>query len=639
MAPMHVQMLIRRLTPFLNWIAVATLIGALAGLFGALRLASENSYFQGAMRSLAGRVLEIGALDGARAGLLIAAGGLLVFALAWPVCRFILRSSRKATIGAVTAVPVLALLAVVAYKLNLEVFPSLLSAPSLLGNAALIFVAALLWWLTVRWFAGQRDWLGAIARHGLTTAVMGTLLVLAIGVPVGLAQFWRAEVDARKPNVLIVLIDALRADRLGSYGYHRATSPNLDQLARDGWRFTTAISQAAWTKPSVASLITGLYPRQTSVNSAAWAKQGREGAVLVETLTAEHLTLAEQLASSGYETAAFGHNHHLLTELGFSQGYLTYDWKQPAIGGPLRNVLRRLRTRDDVEWIHDHFINWVDANEGRKFFAYLHHLDVHWPYRSPAPFAGMFMTTPPPEDFNRQRFMSSTMDRLRQDPRATLNPETLRAMSDAYDEGIRHVDDGLGKLFDALVRRGLYDDTLIIITADHGEEFMDHGQIGHGETLYDEMIRVPLIVKFPCPGPHCGPRTVTSQVELVDIFPTVMRAVGMEPPGHLVGRNLSDPAAESRVAYSERAHNIALRTPEWKWIYDERDDSGELYNLAQDPGEANDLSAREPAVRELLSSRVLDFAATRQRSDAADANVIEADEKMLENLKALGYVQ
>jgi arylsulfatase A-like enzyme len=255
----------------------------------------------------------------------------------------------------------------------------------------------------------------------------------------------------------------------------------------------------------------------------------------------------------------------------------------------------------------------------------------------------MFTEKPAPEDFNSGNFLPGMVSKLKEDSGATVNPETLRAMSDAYDETIRYIDDGLGRLFELLKSRGLYDNTLVIITADHGEEFMEHGLLGHGLSLYDEVIRVPLIVKFPCPGPHCSPRVVTSQVELVDVFPTVLQVLGIEPPASLVGRSLAEEASAPRAAFSEFKSNsefksqIALRTPEWKWIYDDQADAGELYNLSQDPRETVDLAADEPAVRELLSVRVLDFAATHASIGAG--NAVVADEKMLENLEALGYVK
>ncbi len=231
---MQAQGLLRRLAPVLNWGALAALLGALAGLSAALKLASDNSYFQESMRNLAGRELEIGAFRGAQSGLLIAAGALLVFFLAWPVCRLILRSSRKATLGAALAVPVLAILAIVAFKINLDVFPSLLSVPSLLGNAGLLAASFLLWWFLVKWLAHLQDRLGGIAGSLSATAALGVLLVLVVGAPMGLAQLWKVEVDSRKPNVLIVLIDALRADRLGSYGYQSGYQPEHRQSCESG---------------------------------------------------------------------------------------------------------------------------------------------------------------------------------------------------------------------------------------------------------------------------------------------------------------------------------------------------------------------------------------------------------------------
>ncbi len=636
---MKIPPVVVKFTPALNWTAAMVLIGALAGLIGALRLASANEYFQPPMRNLAGRVLEAGALRGARMGLLVAAAGFLVFFIAWLIGRLIFRSSRTATLGAAAAIPALALLAVVAYWLNLNVLPSFLSVTSLLGNATLLVVAVILWWLVVKRLARHDGRLRGIAANGAATATMAVLLVLVLGLPLSLAQVWKVEVESQKPNVLVVLIDTLRADRLGAHGYHRDTSPNLDKLASEGMRFDAAIAQASWTKPSMASMLTGVYARQTSVSSGTWAQEGQEGAVLVQFLAPKHVTLAEKLAALGYETGAFGENHHLVPKMGFSQGYLRYDWKQPVHIGPLRQIVKRFESPFIADWINDRFFDWLDANEGRKFFAYLHHIDVHWPYESPAPFSGMFTTAPATEDFNRSKFMPDTVERLREGGVEQLDPGTLRAMSDAYDEGIRYVDDRLGKVFDELRRRGVYDDTLIIVTADHGEEFLEHGLLGHGESLYDEVIRVPLIVKFPCPGPHCAPSVVSSQVELVDIFPTVLGAVGAAVPANLVGRNLADQASESRTAYSELASIIALRTPQWKWIYDEQDDTGELFDLAQDPGEANDLATTELALRELLSARVLDFAATHLKDDAVNAYAVEADERMLENLKALGYVK
>jgi arylsulfatase A-like enzyme len=250
----------------------------------------------------------------------------------------------------------------------------------------------------------------------------------------------------------------------------------------------------------------------------------------------------------------------------------------------------------------------------------------------------MFSDAASPVDFNRREFMTSLTDALRTGELTTVDPGLLTAMSDAYDEGIRYVDDRLGEVLEALKQRGLYDNTLVIVTADHGEEFLEHGMLGHGESLYDEVIRVPLIVKFPCPGSHCGHRRIDSQVELVDIFPTLMQVADLEPGETLVGRSLLDPLAEGRNAYSEWEQSVSLRTPQWKLIYDHERDSAELYDLAADPAEVRDRSESDRELNAILMARVLDFTTTHQSVVAADSSTVEADERMLENLRALGYV-
>jgi arylsulfatase A-like enzyme len=472
--------------------------------------------------------------------------------------------------------------------------------------------------------------------------VLAALLLVVLGTPVLIARAWSVEVAGDRPNVLVVLIDTLRADRLGAYGYERDTSPHIDRLASEGWTFNAAIAQASWTKPSIASIFTGLYAGQTSVNPGTWAHEGEAGAIAVQALAAEHLTLAERMAAAGFETAAFGHNHHLVPKLGFSQGFLTYDWEVTGTYrlGPFSKLAKRfLRPEFAAQWINPNFLKWLDSNEDRRFFAYLHHIDVHWPYRSPEPFAGMYASVESADDFNKPDYWNETTKGLNLGDGTSVDPRTLLAMNDAYDEGIRFVDDGLGQVFDELRRRGLYDNTLIIVTSDHGEEFLEHGSLAHGHSLYDELIRVPLIVKFPCPGPYCAPRVVDSQVELVDIFPTVMAAIGEAPHAELVGKDLAQADDGERNAYSEHSAMIALRTPEWKWIYKPPEDSGELYHLPKDPGEITDLAADESELARSFTTQVLDFTVTHQKLVGDEGTLVEADEKMLENLKALGYIR
>jgi arylsulfatase A-like enzyme len=632
------------------WILLAALAGAVLGVARACVVAVENGYFDAALRSFAGFTLQSAALDGARWGLLIGAVLLAMGLAAIAAFRLVQRSRTGATDGALLAVAFLTLYVFVGYQVNVAYLPHMLSATSLLANVLLAACFIALWWFARRSLRRYRARGGAWQLPSILPRVLLLLLAVVVAGSSALRYAWRVQPAGHSPNVLFVLLDAVRADRLGVYGYDRETSPNVDRLAREGWVFTNGIAQSSWTKPSMASIFTGLYVTQTSVRPGSWALADGDGAIRVDSLSPGLLTMTELLAGAGYRTAAFGQNHHLLPTLGFSQGFEVYDWAKADVRrfrflAYVKRLAPRVWSRWArepkfwSEWINDGFLDWLRGREDEKFFAYLHHIDVHWPYRSPPPFFGMFSDVESPIDFNRPQFMPDTVDRLRSGELQALDARILRAMSNAYDEGIRHVDDRLGRLFEELKQRGLYDNTLIIVTADHGEEFLEHGLLGHGESLYDEVIRVPLIVKFPCPGKQCGHRRIESQVELVDIFPTIMEVAGLRRPETLVGRSLLDPPAAGRNAFSEWGESVSLRTPLWKLIYDRPRDSSELYHLAEDPGETRDHWGSDKELGGVLMARLLDFTATHQSLVSADTSTVEADERMLENLRALGYVQ
>jgi arylsulfatase A-like enzyme len=629
-----------RIGPVLNWLAFTALVGAVLGAGSAILDSIHNGYFSESFRNLAGRSIQASVMKGTGFGLLTGLVGVIVFVAMWPVCRVIWRNWRSAALAAALGVPLLGILLVLAYFLNVEILPEFLSLTSVLGNLVLAGAIFLLWWTGTRWLLPRQSALGSVASSATLSLALGLGLAGLLAATVALARAWRVETPAGAPNVLIVLIDALRADRLGCYGYSRNTSPNIDEIARAGWRFDAAFAQSNWTKPSVAALITGLYPRQTSVSPDTWSHAGAQGEVLVDSLSPQHLTLAEFLGALGYETGAFGENHHLLRKLGFAQGYLTHEWREPMLtGSAFTKFTKKFRSGFTAEWISDHFVKWLGSTKGPKFFAYLHHINVHWPYTSPPPFAGMFMKTRPTEDFNSTKFMVRAIEGIRGQSGRAPSAETLRAMSDAYDEGIRHVDSEIGRIMRVLKQRGLYDNTLIVITADHGEEFMEHGLLGHGKALYDESIRVPLVIKFPCPGSRCGPRTVTTQVELVDVFPTVVREVGRTPPASMPGTVLYEEASARKFVFSETAQSIALRTPERKWIYDKQHDSGKLFDLRTDARELNDIAGQQAETARDLTARTLDFTVLYAPEDKYASSAVEADAKMLEGLKALGYVK
>lgn len=338
--------------------------------------------------------------------------------------------------------------------------------------------------------------------------------LVALGTLVSFASCGRAGGNVAPPNVLLILIDALRPDHLGVYGYSRNTSPVIDDLARGGVVFENATSPASWTKPAVASLFTGLDPLQHRVFTGN--NRDTEGRITSDVLIEEHLTLAEVLRSAGYRTGGFVRNAHLRPFLGFGQGF---DFYRADLG--------------DATEVTEQFLDWLQQGRTEKFFAYLHLLDVHWPYSPPDPFAKVFE---PPEadlEFN-ERDTWKLLERKARSGDMVISEADIEAMNALYDGEIRYIDAALGQLFASLRARGLYDNTLIVLTADHGEEFLDHRGVSHGQTLYDEMLRVPLIIR----GPGLTPRRVRDQVELIDILPTVLSLTGVKAPPGLSGRDL-----------------------------------------------------------------------------------------------------
>lgn len=251
--------------------------------------------------------------------------------------------------------------------------------------------------------------------------------LVALGVFVTFASCGRAGGNVASPNVLLILIDALRPDHLGVYGYSRNTSPVIDDLARGGVVFENAVSPASWTKPAVASLLTGLDPLQHRVFTGN--KRDTEGRITSDVLIEEHLTLAEVLRPAGYRTGGFVRNAHLRPFLGFAQGF---DFYRADLG--------------DAMEVTEHFLEWLQPGRKEKFFAYLHFLDVHWPYSPPDPFAKMF---DPPEadlEFNERETWKLLERKIRSGDMA-VNEVDVEAMKALYDGEIRYIDAALGQLF------------------------------------------------------------------------------------------------------------------------------------------------------------------------------------------------
>ena len=436
----------------------------------------------------------------------------------------------------------------------------------------------------------------------------------------------------REPNVLVVVIDALRPDHLGCYGYARATSPTVDGLARRGVLFADATTVATYTRASVPSIFTSVYPAAHGVLS-----QGTR----VEVLADEYTTLAEALKARGYRTAAFMPNPSLHRVFKFGQGFDLYD-DDFALGPGAADQAYETASR-----INARFLRWLRSGRRAPFFAYLHYRDVHAPYVPPPPYDRMFAGAGPRRPLSAAEYQAQPAD-LRSPRRFS----DLGSYIDQYDGEIRYTDDRLGELLATLRAEGLLDHTVVVVTADHGEAFLEHGAWTHGTDLYEEQTRVPLLLVLP-DGAQGG-RRVLSPVQTIDVYPTVLALLGAPVSAQVQGRSLlptldgrGDPHrpvfSEARVPRKKRPNGrgllVSVRADGWKLIYNRTKRKAELYRVAEDPGEGNDLVAHLPQKAQELARLLQAFDQDNARHSHWQQGRQAVPQDVVEGLRALGYVQ
>jgi len=354
-----------------------------------------------------------------------------------------------------------------------------------------------------------------------------------------------------RPNVIVVCIDSLRADRLAPYGSDTRFSRTLAEMARESVVFDRAYTVASWTKPSVASLLTGLYPSQHGLI----ASHNTRADLLPDAVT----TLAERLKAAGYRTAAFVENVHLQRgKSALDQGFEVYAEEV----GNAREILHG-------------FAAWEAEEDQRPFFAYLHILDPHWPYTPLPPPAGV----PLPDDIalrSRQWGLAQRRWPLLRDAvneqGLRLAGEELAALSALYDGEIHDVDAAVSSLLELLRGRDVLERTLLVVTADHGEGFLEHARLDHGYGAYEELLRIPLVIRFP--GARNGGARVTDPVQIVDVAPTILESVGVDAPAgggrSLLGVLSSRRGDDGTDIVAEEVHGsvtmTALRTERYKYL-------------------------------------------------------------------------
>ncbi len=437
----------------------------------------------------------------------------------------------------------------------------------------------------------------------------GALLLLLglFAAMVAVAAIGRSS--SAQPNVMLIVLDTLRADHLGSYGYPRATSPILDGFASENVKFNYAVTAAPWTPPSLATMFSGVYPSRHGMMPPDGRDLARQSATRLDDKV---LTLAEIFRQHGYVTAGITPNPWMQAEFGFDQGFDRYHY----------------RDRGRAEEINQTAFAVIAemSKIPKPFFLFLHYLDPHDPYDPPAPYRAMFSGTPPGPAYSAE----------------------IEDLINRYDGEIRYLDDQLAELFAFLKDRGLYDDLRVAVVGDHGEQFMEHGHLTHGFEVHNEELHVPLFLKTG--QPHRAPDFTVSTV---DVFPSLLEMAAIEVPTHAQGLSLLDDdksggragvLSEITRKYNQKAFTDLEGR---KLIVDYPLDSGAIqddalagnslgvFDRRTDYAERN--PSRDPAVAEPMK-RALAALYGATIKDRVESTAAPLSDKTREQLRALGYL-
>jgi arylsulfatase len=429
-------------------------------------------------------------------------------------------------------------------------------------------------------------------------------------------------------NVIFVLVDTLRADHLGAYGYARDTSPNLDAFARGSVFFRDARSQAPCTFPSVNSILTSRYP-------AAFLGQKNQALGIPERIP----SLAEILRLRGYRTVAVSSSAVVRNTpsrhnpgAGFGRGFEVFQedcvWK--GAGCVNRQALGHLRrSRDDG-----------DGGDERPLFLYIHYLDPHGPYNPPHGHPLRFAKGKPEKPFIRNGNPNPIGDMLyKGGPDPGVTPADLRHLIDLYDEEIAYFDSQWVHLLRALDEGGWLDDSIVVFASDHGEEFLEHGHIKHCRTVFDNEVRVPLF--FHIPG--VGARAIEQPVQNLDIVPTLLDYLGLPATGLTLEGESLRPLIDTGTAGDPHQYSLSgpyrsVADGRFKLIQDLGGDAFWLFDLQQDPGETRDVLAAERRTFHRLRDALGGWLAQTEGQGRADESLRKAREAE-EKLRSLGYLE
>ncbi len=453
------------------------------------------------------------------------------------------------------------------------------------------------------------------------------LLVLANLLHFTRRQFFKPT----SPNVLFIVVDTLRADHLGCYGYSRLTSPNIDRFAQKSILFENHISNSPWTKPSMGTIFTSLYPHEHLAFS--W----------LDNLSDSSVTVAEVFLNENYATVAVQTNPCLSTENNFAQGFQDYMDLPQGKGGQ----------------VTDTFLSWVEDNGEKPFFAYLHYMDTHMPYNAPEEFRHIFGL----DDIDPNGSLDLISLDIRVLTELGIAQDEKQSVIDLYDNAVLQFDRSFERILQGLNKNNLLDNTIILLTSDHGEEFWEHKSFGHGHTHYNELLHVPLIIGN---APRLSSRRISHFTQHLDVFPSILSLANIKktpfqrdedktPLLLTQEKNRNDLIFFEAMLSGKEKWGVIRGS--WKLIENtNRQCEGvgatlgdlekfrgpqnagliELYDLTQDPLETTNLSSRFTDLSHDLKTLILRNFSTEVRLTQHSNKELE---KKTEGLKALGYIK
>lgn len=523
------------------------------------------------------------------------------------------------------------------YVINHFYLPELFSMKSYLGNFGILLFSMVLFFSTIILLPKVRLSRGAQIIGKTLSIVRGTrgavkiisIILFSVTITFNGALFVYHRLHAPQgKNVVLIVVDTLRADHLGCYGYERNNSPNIDGLATEGMLFRNCMSQSSWTLPSIATIMTSVYP---TVHQAI--DKGKR-------IPDEFVTLAEVFKNNLYRTAGIISGVYVTSTYGFNQGFDLFDEEEAGYGDVIssHSVTRKA-------------INFLRKKGRKPFFLFLHYFDPHYIWFKHEGYDYY-------PNYTGDLFSGQEINDIRVQG-GMLGDDDIHYLKALYDSEISFTDKHIGDVLKELRRLDLYDNTMIILTADHGEEFLERGWLGHIRTLFSELIHVPLIIKLA--NSNFKKAEIDKVVGTIDIYPTIVDELKLQVAPEIViqGKTILDvygtkTEMNSRPLFSEVERVSIFKGPyrdkqkivkravihgKWKLI-ENKDHSLELYDLSSDRFERNNLVSRNGSIREELEGYLKRWGEENRAimDHRGVSNEVVVDDELKAKLKSLGYI-